>query len=595
MDRAETSGLSSPTVESPLLTRLLRLRLWISERLRPSEAMVTLFWAGLVGAIGGLSAPAFQGATRLVQWAFAGRGGSLVETARSLETWQRVCVPAAGGLIAGLILYFGPRFLRGRKSVDYMEAVVLGDGVIQSRPTLVRTLSSMFSIGSGGSLGREGPMVQLAAMTASLIGRFAEFPRPRMRLMVACGAAAGIASAYNAPFGGALFVAEIVLGTIAMESFGPLIFASVMATIVARIFQGGKPQFEVPHFTLVSYVEILPYLFVGLAAGALAPWFLRLLSWSARLFGSLPLPLYARLALGGLVVGVLSLRVPDVWGNGYDAVEVILSSSVVWQALIVLLAFKLIATAATVGSGAVGGIFTPTLLVGAVIGGLVGHGVNAIWPESSAPPQAYALVGSGAFLAATTHAPLMAMLMLYDMTLSYEIVLPLMLSCVAAYTAAKAFSADSLYASIRRAREEGAPRNIDALEVNDLMKPDPVCVRENAPFQEIVQAFVGNRHHNLYVVNEARAFRGVIPLHEIKPFLNDPALARLAIAQDLLREEFPVVTPTTSLRETLDRFSTHPFERIPVVNDLEQRRLVGSISKTDLLLALGGTSTQAKM
>lgn len=579
---------------SPTFTRLLRLRLWVSERFRPGEAYVTLFWAGLIGAVGGLSAPVFREVTRLVQWCLTGSWASLVDTARALPTWQRIAVPAVGGLLAGLVLHFGSRLTRGRKSVDYMEAVTLGDGVIKSRPSLVRIVSSMFSYGSGGSIGREGPMVQLAAMTASSIGRFASFPRPRLRLMVACGAAAGIASAYNAPVGGAMFVAEIVLGTIAMESFGPLVFASVMATIVARMFLGGHPLFTVPRFTLVTYFEIFPYILLGLVCGVMSPYFRGMLSQSARFMGRLPVPIFARMLLGGLVVGLLSVVVPDVWGNGYNALGSILSSEVVWRGLMLLLVFKLVATAATVGSGAVGGVFTPTLLVGAIVGALIGQGVHETWPGATAPPQAYALVGMGAFLAATTHAPLMAILILFEMTLDYEIVLPLMLACVVAYTASRAISPESLYSSFVRSRGVTPLAALDSMRVADLMKADPVCVVENARFEDIVAKFVGNRHHNLYVVTAEHRFRGVIPLHDIKPYLTDATLAKVAIAQDLVHEDFPVVTPETSLRETLERFSTHPFERIPVVESVANRRLVASISKTDLLLALGGGAPGAR-
>jgi CIC family chloride channel protein len=200
----------------------------------------------------------------------------------------------------------------------------------------------------------------------------------------------------------------------------------------------------------------------------------------------------------------------------------------------------------------------------------------------------------GAFLAATTHAPLMAILILFEMTLDYDIVLPLMLACVTSYTASRAISPDSMYSSFVKSRHVTGPSPLDTLRVADLMKANPVAVPENARFEEIVAKFVSNRHHNLYVVGTGHQFRGVIPLHEVKPYLNDPALAQVAIAHDLLHEEFPTVTPETSLRETLDRFATHPFERIPVVDAPATRRLIASISKTDLLLALGGSGTDAR-
>lgn len=571
---------------SGYLTRLLRLRLWVSERLRPGEAEVTLFWAAVIGAIGGLASPAFRAAIDAVKYAFTGQTASLAETAAALGPWQRVMVPTAGGLLAGLILHFGVHFARGRRSADYMEAVTLGDGVIRSRPTLVRIVSSVFSIGSGGSIGREGPQVQLAALVASSIGRFVRMPRPRLRLLVACGAAAGIASAYNAPIGGALFVAEIVLGSIAMQTFGPLILSSVMATVVARIFLGGEPLFLVPRFHLVSYWELAPYLMLGLLAGAFAPWFLRLLHYASEFFASWSVPIFVRMAAGGLVVGLLSLQVPDVWGNGDSAVSAILSTNLVWTALLTLLAFKLLATAATVGSGAVGGVFTPTLLVGGIMGGLFGIPVHETFPDITAQPNAYALVGMGAMLSATTLAPLTAILILFEMTLDYDIVLPLMLCCVTAYTSARAFGAKSIYAGALPSAPPPSAAPLDTLLARDLMRADPPRIEENARFQAIVETFVTHRHHNLYVVGRDGRFRGVIPLHEIKPFLNDPELGKLAIAQDVLREEFPSVLPESTLRETLQRFEGHTGERLPVVD--ADRRLVGSVSKSDLLLTLAG-------
>lgn len=577
----------------PLFTRLLRLRLWVTERMRPGEAQITLFWAGVVGILAGLSNPLFRAACDLVQWTFTGRVGSLVETSQQLPEWHRMLVPAIGGLAAGLVLHFGVRFARGRTAPDYMEAVVIGDGVVRSRPTLVRVVSSTFSIGSGGSIGREGPMVQLAAMLASLVGRRTNLSRPRLRLLVACGAAAGIAAAYNAPIGGALFVAEIVLGSIAMETFGPLILASVLSTVTARFFLGGSPLFEIPHFQLRSVFELPAYLVLGLIAGALAPAFLKLLDRATAWFANVPGPIFARLALGGLIVGAISIVMPEVWGNGYNSLSSLLTSSFTWGMLLALLVAKLAATAATVGSGAVGGIFTPTLLVGAILGGLFGLPLHALAPSWTGPEGAYALVGMGAFLAATTHAPLMAILILFEMTLDYDIVLPLMLACVSAYFAAKSVSNASLYERIATERTNSNRPAVDRLRVRDLMRLDPPCVGEGARYEEIVQVFVGHPYHNLYVVGPEHEFRGAIPLNEIKPFLNDPELGKFAIALDLLREDFPTVTPDTTLRATLDAFAKHAGERLPVVEPNQGRKLVGSISKTDLLLSIAPGKTDA--
>lgn len=570
--------------------RLLRLRVWLAERFRTGDTLPTYFWAGVVGLLGGASGPAFRWICDELQGLLVGNRLNLVEAAGELPNWRRVLVPALGGLLAGLVLSLGARLLKGQRSTDYMESVTIGDGEIQTAPTLVRIGSSIFSIASGGSLGREGPMVQLAALIASVAGRLGRLPRARLRLLVACGAAAGIASAYNAPIGGALFVAEIVLGSIAMETFGPLLFSSFMATVLTRELVGGSALLGVQAFELVSFGELFAYMGLGLIAGALAPLFLWLLEGSTRLFARLPLPLWGRMTLGGAIVGLIAIRHPYVWGNGQGALLLILQTDWLSKVLLVLLVMKLAATAATVGSGAVGGVFTPTLLVGAVIGALVGNAVHGLAPAHTGGPHAYALVGAGAFLSATTHAPLMAILIMFDMTLAHEIVLPLMLACVGAHIVAQALRSSSIYAVPRKLRHEEAPARppLSSLTVAGLLRPDPPRISDAAPFAEILDAFVGRRHNNLYVVDAQGRFLGVIPLHELKPMLNDPELHGLTIAHDFLREEFPQVRPETTLDHALQIFSAHPIERLPVVD--ASGKLVGSISKTDLMLTLAGAA-----
>lgn len=576
----------SPALMRATVTRVLALRMWLTERFRPGESTVMLAWAALVGLLGGLAAPVFRRATLAVQWLLTQNATSLLDAAQSLPPWQRLAVPTVGGVLAGLVLQYGMRLARGNKARDYMEAVTVGDGVIRARPALVRITSSLLSVASGGSIGREGAISQLAALVASQVGKFARLPRARLRLLVACGGAAGIASAYNAPIGGALFMAEIVLGSIAMESFGPLVVSSVLATIVTRATIGDLPLFQVHDFEFVSAFEIATYLGLGLVAGIAAPLFLWLLEQSTRFFQAWPVPLWVRLAAGGAIVGAISIQHPYVWGNGYEALTLILKTDWVWSALLLLLGFKLVATLSTVGSGAVGGVFTPTLLVGAGLGAVYGGPVHELLPNVTGGPHSYAVVGMGAFLAATTHAPLMAMVILFDMTLQHDVVLPLMLACVAAYGASKALRKESIYTHVlHQGEQEEAGRKLTEMRVRDLVKPDPPRVRENDRFDVVTATFARHQHHNLYVVDDAGRFRGVIPLHEIKPYLADDRLAGVVIAQDLLIEQFPRVGLDSTLEEALAKFANHPGERLPVV-EVPSGALVGSLTKTDLLLTL---------
>ena len=248
--------------------RRLKWWVWFTEVIRPSDLQVTLGWAGVIGFGGALTSIGFRYLTSGLHKLMTGSTApGLIESFMAIPWWHRLVIPAVGGLLAGLVLYLGMRWRGGVTTADYMEAVVLGDGKISTRRSIVKCLSAMFTIASGGSIGREGPLVQLSALVASIAGRLRHWSTPRLRLLVGCGAAAGIASAYNAPIAGALFVAEIVLGSVAMEIFGPLVFASVIATLTVRGFMGSDPIYAIPHFQLNSNWEIVPYILLGLFAG----------------------------------------------------------------------------------------------------------------------------------------------------------------------------------------------------------------------------------------------------------------------------------------------------------------------------------------
>jgi len=581
---ARAGAFGGGIAASGLYPPAMRLRLPLARRLRPTELQTTLFWAGLVGFLGACLAVLFTSATQLVQRWMWGEGGDLVEAAARFPDWLRVVIPCAGGLAAGLVLQFGSRLARGQVATDYMEAVV-GVGSIRVRPTLVKSSSSLLSIASGGSVGREGAMVQLAGMLASWLGRHRGFSLPRLKLIVACGAAAGIASAYNSPLTGALFVSEIMLGTIAMESLGPLVLSSVMATVTAREILAEGPRFHLRSFALVSPWELGPYLVLGIVLGFLAPWFVRLLNLSERAFKRTGLPLWLRLGLGGLVVGLFSIQRPEVWGNGSASVNSFLQDGWTWTALLMVVGAKLVATAATVGSGAVGGVFTPTLFTGAGLGYLLAIPLHHVLPAETADPSAYALVGMAAFLAGTTQAPLMAMMIVFEMTLDYGTVLPLMLACVAAHYTSTGSGARSIYAHALQHRQEPGSM-LETRTVRELIKRDPVHVKLQTTFGVLVEYFHRHRHDFVYVTDDEKRFLGAVSLHDIKAHLNEHAIADLLIAGELLHEDMPVVAEDDSLTHALECFQRFDGERLPVVSDGEQRRLVGSLAKNDLLLTL---------
>lgn len=573
---------------APRIHKLFSLRIRLAAPYRALERYQVLLWAGLVGLLGGLSSVLFRQALDLLAGGITGRSGDLTEIFSALPAWQRLVTPMCGGAVAGAILAFGGRLKEpGETSTDYMEAVVLGNGRLPFRSSIVKTLSAMFSISSGGSIGREGPMVQLAALISSLVGRTRQWSLAQKRLILACGAAAGIASAYNAPIGGALFVAEIVVGSIAMETFGPLVFSSVLATQAARFLAGSAPIYEIPPFRLQSGLELFYYLILGLLAGVAAPWFLRALHASEKLFARPRLPLYLRMGIGGLLVGALAVFYPQVCGNGYSVVTGILQEQWLWSTLAVLLLLKILATCSSFGSGAVGGVFTPTLFVGASLGYLFGHACHGLGLGWLPAPGAFALTGMGMMLAGTTHAPLMAIIIIFEMTLDYQLILPLMLGCVLAHFTASGIESRSIYsASMQRKGAAISARQLALLRVGGLMNRDPVKLFQNAPFGEIAKLFLLHTYRYLYVVDAEETYLGTVSLQDVKMYLGSSSLSHLVIARDLLKPGPPVLTDAASLEEALEQFRRYSGERLPVVAAGPRPRLLGSLAKTDLLLAL---------
>lgn len=546
-----------------------------------------IFWAALVGFCGALVSVAFRGAIRVVEYWLTGESESLVQAAAGLAWWYRMLVPTAGGLLAGVVLYAAGRTLRSSKAVDYMEAIRVGDGRIGFRITFFRSLSSLFSIASGGSIGREGAMVQLAAMIGAKIGVFARAPIPRLRLMVACGGAAGIAAAYNAPISGALFISEIVMGSIGTESFGPLVVASVTANATMHRLLGLGPVFEVPQLHFASNWELAFYAVLGVLLGHLAPPFLALLDGSKALFARFNVPWPIRLALGGLIVGGLSVWWPQVWGNGYSVVGDILRGDLIGLLLATVLLAKVAAIAASVGSGAVGGVFTPTLFVGSALGALFGAMLQHLLPATVSIPAVYALTGMGGFLAATTQAPLTAILMIFEMTLDYDIVLPLMLACVTAHYTAKVYRrGESVYhAALHKPRDDGHDDDWRLRTVETLIKPVMATVPSGTSLKAMFEQLPKRPIERVYIVEEQRLIAWLDP-RELVERINHRQLTLNIPVDEAAHPVRFTLTPDMSLCAALEGFLHEQTTTLPVTPDQWRNTLLGEVTRRDVLLAV---------
>ncbi len=390
----------------------------------------------------------FHQAMLQLEWLFLGsRGGSLVAAAADLPLWRRLLTPALGGLVAGCILWLFQKYQHQRPSAptDYMEAFDAGDGRLDVSASLVKSLASLIVVSSGSAIGREGAMILLAALFASIFARYFT-PFKEWKLWVACGAAAGMASAYHAPLAGSLFIAEILFGSLMLASLGPVVISAVSALLMSNLLNGGQETlYQVQILTAPWPIQYVLMAVLGIIAGFAGPLFLMLMQYSSNFFHHLRLPPPLQLALGGLIVGGLSILFPEVWGNGYSVVQSLLTAPPGVLLIAAILICKLVAILASSGSGAPGGVFTPTLFIGAALGTLVGQ-VCAIWPEMGQHiTLLMALTGMATLLAATTHAPVMSALMVFEMTGEYTLLPGLLLACVLATTLSRWLRAGSVY------------------------------------------------------------------------------------------------------------------------------------------------------
>lgn len=569
--------------------RHLRIIVRLRELLRINEETIHLLLAAVVGVLGGMVNVGFFYTNEFLKILALGRGGDIMEAVQALPWWQQIFIPAVGGFLAGAVLHWGLRIVGNQGSSNLLEVVVAGNGRLPLRTGLIKTGSSLLSISTGASIGREGSIAQLTATLASKWGQLSQWQPYRLRLLVACGAASGMAAAYNAPVAGAVFAAQIVLGNFSMNLFAPLVLSAVVASLVSRSFFGIEAWYHVPTFDFTSVIQLPWFLLLGVGSGVVGAFFLKALQFSENQFNRLPLPLYGRLALAGLVVGAVGLGYPEVWGNGYAAINQILIEPIPLVIITGMFFAKAMATILTVGSGAVGGVFTPTLFIGATLGSVFGTLLHHAGLASMMPTGAFALVGMGSVLAATIHSPLLAMIIVFELSLNYSLMPPLMLACAVSTLVSRRIHAESIYVEPLRRKGltmEGESSQLGAASqqtVGDFMREPVPPLRVNTPLREIAQRFLVGTYNYLPVVDTDNRLVGVVALQDIKEFLNAGRELDSVIAYDLMLSPPACLTPSQRLMDALPILLSSELRNIPVVNSLNQFILVGTISRAEAL------------
>ena len=565
----------------PVSPRRIRLQL---HKLGVTGHFYMVFLAILIGLLCGVGAILLRLAIQYNQVLFFGIKNPALTYVQSVDWYWKLLIPSAGGLLVGLIIRYVANEVKGHGVPEVMETIATKGSVIHPRAMFVRLLSTSVTIGSGGSVGREGPIVHIGSTIGSAIGQMFHVAGSRLRTLVGCGAAAGIAAAFNAPIAGALFAVEVILGDFAVTQFSPIVISSVTATILSRGVFGNYPAFEVPEYELVSALEMIPYALLGVLAGFASIFFIRTLYMSEDFFDHLKIPTVIKPAIGGLFVGVIALWYPHVFGVGYETIHLSLQGYTGGVVLISIFMAKIMATSLTVGSGGSGGIFAPSLFLGAMLGGFVGSYSHKMVPMETAGMGAYALVGMGAMVSGTLHAPITAILIIFELTSDYQIILPLMVACILSTVLSTRFQKHSMY-TLKLVRKgidlkDGQDVNIlKHLAVHEVMDTNPVTVTRSESFEDIIHKFISSHHGTIFVLEKEGSLAGIVSFDHLRKVLPDwEELKNILIADDLMFSPMTLLAPEDTLDRAMWIFANTGKDELPVIG--KDGRVAGILSKT---------------
>lgn len=557
-------------------------------RLIARDHIVNAILAICIGALGGLGAILFRFLIKLFQALFYQNTADFITFAASVPLHLKILLPLLGGLLVGPIIFFIAPEAKGSGISEIMEALSFRGGKIRSRLTVVKMVTAAVSIGSGGSVGREGPIVTIGSAFGSVVGQWLKASQDRLRTLMACGAAAGIAATFNAPMTGVLFAVEILLGDFRLERFSPIILASITANAVASYYYGSFPSIMVPPYQLVSVAELGFYALLGILAGLVGFLFISTFSLARKAFDSLPVHKSLQPAIGGALLGIILIFFPQVFGVGYETLQSALKGALTWQLLTALVFMKILATCICLGSGASGGILAPSLFIGAMLGGSLGVMAHGYFPELTAGSGAYALVGMGALVAGVTHGPITAILTIFELTGNYQVVLPVMTASIISTLITSSLKETSIYTI--RLKEKGLDiyRGLEQsilvkIKVGDVMTREFKTILKEASFDEVVKTLGRSKHSYLIVTNAEEKLEGIISFHDVRPMLERPETTGSLKAIDIATKDLVSVTPEEDLESALYKLGLLGVSQLPVVAPHDPTQIVGVIRQKDII------------
>ncbi len=582
------------------------------DKTTPPEGLLLLILAVIIGGSTGLAAVFF---IHLIVFIQKSSYSSIQYLFPHLGVWSYVLVPVGGALIAGPIIAWFAKEAKGHGVPEVMQAIVLRGGRIRPRVAIAKILSSALCIGTGGSAGREGPIVQVGSTLGSVTGQILHLSDDRIKNLVACGAAAGIAATFNAPIAGVAFAIEVLMSELQVRAFGNVVIAAVSASVVSQMYLGDRPAFSVPSYTMESPITILFYLLLGLVAALVGVFFIRMLTWFEDVFDNWKFPLSLKPTVGALLLGLLGLcylkltglnfnsvveyqsggqfidNIPHLYGSGFIFIEDALQGNTSLWVLALLVFLKPLATSFTLGSGNSGGVFAPSLFIGAMLGGAMGEIFSAWQPELAGPSGAYALVGMAAVFSACARAPLTAMLIVFEMSNEYALILPLMLTAVTASYLAQYLHPESIY-TIKLAKrgirfEQGRDMDImQGVQVREVMNRDALTVYKDQPLVELYQQFQETNFLGFPVLDDNESLWGIATLQDLEKALSQEAVK----IRSLKVEDIATIDPVTVFADepiwtAIQKMAPRDLARLPVVSRSSEKQLLGLISRSDILRA----------
>jgi CIC family chloride channel protein len=568
---------------------LTKLKLFL-----PGENTMMLVTAALIGLLAGVAIIVFKEAVDLVHEFVFVQGYELLRIGEG--GWRRFLLPLIPMfgmvLLIPLSLLF-PGKVNGYGFTRFLRRVNLENGVINAKNIFIKIAATAITIGSGNSAGVEGPIAQIGGALGSQVGQKLRVSGVRIKVYIAAGCAGGIAGIFNAPIAGIFFAAEIVLlGTYEISSFAALVIASAMSTVVSRAYFGEIPAFPIPDYHMVNpFVEIPLYAVMALIIGLLAVVHIRFFYFIRDKFQALPIHAQIKPIIGAFMVGSIGIVFPQVMGDGYEFIELALAGHGILWLMLALIAMKSIATAITLGSGGAGGVFAPALFIGAVAGGAFGAVVHYLLPEYTATSGAYATIGIGAFLAASTHAPMTAMFLLFEMTGNYLIIVPIMLTAIMATVTATKFYPDSIDTvdftregiDIHEGREVAILKSI---RVGKALTEEVDFISETANINQLLELFAMAKDSFYFpVINHTGMMVGVVSMQDVKTIVHDEEQRVCFLVGAICSHDVISMTPDDNLYEAMRLFDVKGLDEIPVVESKVNPWVLGMIKRKDVITA----------